>query len=680
MRAMNAGPTTVNEALRAALALQQGGDWPAAEQAWRDLLARFGSQPDAEHMLGLTLHALGRSEEALPWFERAGRQRGGAMLWSNHAAALLALGRAREAASLARRAVKADAKHAGAWLNLGLADEIEGKFGEAASALSNALQAAPGNLAARRALARCQLAMKHADAALLALSSVAVGRDAAIDLVRAEALIMRGDLDAASTLLENLVADDALRTQALNLQAEIALARGHSNAALATLKRVIDIDAGNRHAIIKTALLQIARGEAESGLAAMRDWLDGHPDDNATAGSYLVACNYSERFDPPAMLAEHRRVQPPTLMAPEWPSGYRANTSGQLRIGWVSTAFSVGPMEIFFADVVRAFAKVSPDVQHVLYAIGGESTTAPPSAAWAQNTRDLSRLGTAEILEAIRADGVDVLVDLVGRAAGNRIALFAARAAPMQVGWLDVFYPSGLDTMDFLVTDPWLSPHGADADFSEKLIRLPHGRLAYNAPPVAEPNIEAARLKQFISLNRFSKCGDAVIDVWASILRELPDWTLLLKAQGRDDDLVSHFLEKFRARRVDPSRITIEGGGPYAEAMAAYNRGAIALDPFPFSGCSTSCDALWMGLPVITLPHATIASRQTAAWLELAGRPEWIARDADDYLAKAVSLAHDEAGRIQWRRTARDILRPAICDSERCARELVDALRTAAGR
>jgi predicted O-linked N-acetylglucosamine transferase (SPINDLY family) len=319
-------------------------------------------------------------------------------------------------------------------------------------------------------------------------------------------------------------------------------------------------------------------------------------------------------------------------------------------------------------------------VQHILYAIGGESTTAPPSAAWAQNARDLSRLGTADMLQAIRADGVDVLIDLVGRAAGNRVALFAARAAPVQVGWLDVFYPSGLDAMDFLISDPWLSPAGADADFSEKLIRLPHGRLAYNAPPVAEPNVESARLTRFISLNRFSKCGDSVIDAWAAILRELPKWTLLLKAQGRDDDLVRHFHDRFAARGIDPSRVTIEGGGPYAEAMAAYHRGSIALDPFPFSGCSTSCDALWMGLPVITLPRATIASRQTAAWLQLAGKPEWIARDADDYVAKAVQLANDESGRVEWRRNAREILRPTVCDSERLARELIDALRAAANR
>ncbi len=151
---MNAGPITVNDALRAALAIQQRGDLAAAEQAWRALLERFGPQPDAEHMLGVTLHALERSEEALPWFDSASRSRGGATLWTNHAAALLALGKGREAVALARQAIAAEPRHAGAWLNLGLALAIDGDYGEAIPALKTALSIRPGNRPAIRALAR----------------------------------------------------------------------------------------------------------------------------------------------------------------------------------------------------------------------------------------------------------------------------------------------------------------------------------------------------------------------------------------------------------------------------------------------------------------------------------------------------------------------------------------------
>ncbi len=156
---MKAGPLTVIEALHAALALQQGGDLTTAEQAWRDLLARFGPQPDAEHMLGVTLHALGRSAEALPLFERASQARGGVMLWNNHAAALLALGRGRDAAKLSRRAIGTDPQNAGAWFNLGLSLEIDAEFREAISTFEKALSLNPANTSAQRALLRCELAL-----------------------------------------------------------------------------------------------------------------------------------------------------------------------------------------------------------------------------------------------------------------------------------------------------------------------------------------------------------------------------------------------------------------------------------------------------------------------------------------------------------------------------------------
>ena len=185
--------------------------------------------------------------------------------------------------------------------------------------------------------------------------------------------------------------------------------------------------------------------------------------------------------------------------------------------------------------------------------------------------------------------------------------------------------------------------------------------------------------KRFVSLNRFGKLNDAVIAVWSAILKELPDWSLLLKARGGDDaDLAAVFLARFEAQGIESDRIEIVGAGPYAEAMETYQAAAIALDPFPFSGCSTSCDALWMGLPVITWPRDTIASRQSAALLDALALSAWIASDVDSYVAKAVWLARDENTRRDWRINSRERMRPALCDSHRLARELLDALRSVA--
>jgi protein O-GlcNAc transferase len=592
-----ANPTAAKDALRAALALQQRGDFAAAETAYRDLLDRFGPNPDAEHMLALTLHAAGRSDEALPWFERAEQSRAGAMLWNNHAAALLAVGRAREASDLARRATIADPRHAGAWLNLGLALDAGGDFDAAIIALNRAVEFATDDTTAQRA--------NH--------------------------------------------------------------------------ERSVTLASQERRTVVDSAQRLIERGDSDAGLSILRNWLDAHPDDNAVASTYFVACNYSETMTPDAVLVEHRRFPLVCKELPTWAERTRrASPSNGLRIGWIKDGFGADLSAIFLEAVMRAFPRIAPDVEHVLYAVGGNRRASQQRAKWSASQHDVSHLSDSRLIERIVDDGIDVLVDMMGHTTGNRSCVFAARAAPVQVGWLDAFYTSGLETMDFLITDPWLSPPGAEKDFTERLLRIPHGRLAYQPPPIEGIDMEATGQRRFVSLNRFSKLNDGVIDVWASILRKLPDWALLLKARGCDDDLVAHFHARFAKLGIDPTRIEIEGEGTYAQAMAAYDLASIALDPFPFSGCSTTCDALWMGLPVVTWPRETMASRQTAAWLQMAGKSEWVANGAASYVDIAVALAGDEATRRAWRGEARDVLRPAIADSERFAREFIDAIRAVA--
>ena len=670
---MNAGSENVNDALRAALALQQSGNLPAAEHAWRDLLARFGAQPDAEHMLGVTLHAQGRSADALPLFESAARTRGGATLWTNHAAALLAVGRGSEAVELARRATAAEPRHGGAWLNLGLALVIEGDYGEAIPALRNALSIQPGNRSALRAIARSQLVLCDPAAALATLRDVAEGGDDETDLLRAQALIATGESRRATELLARF--RDGDDTRVLNLQAQIAVANGASDHALTLFERVLSLDPDDRQARVECAQLYIARGEVEAGLAHLRTWLDGHTYDNAIAGSYLFSCLYDEAMTPAAISAEHQRY--PLVCKPIVTRPRAAGT--RLRVGWIKDGFGADLSAIFLEEVVKALPRIAPDIEHVFYAVGGIPRKARV-AAWTVSPHDVSHLSDARLIERLQHDRIDILIDLMGRTTGNRACMLAARAAPVQIGWLDAFYTTGIGAMDYLITDPWLSPPGAERDFTEKLIRLPHGRLAYQPPPAPMPTLDADARKRFVSLNRFSKINAHVIEVWAAILAKVPGWTLLIKARGCDDDLAAHFRQKFAAAGIDPARIDVEGESTYAEAMATYDRASVALDPFPFSGCSTTCDALWMGLPVVTWPRETLASRQSAAWLAMAGKSEWIAADADSYVALAVALANDETTRRDWRANARDILRPAICDAERLARELADALRTAAGR
>jgi tetratricopeptide (TPR) repeat protein len=325
--------TTIEQEFAEALALQRQGNPAGAEKTWRNLLARHGAHADAEHMLGLSLHAQKRHAEALPWFERADRHEGNPMLWSNHAAALIALDRTSEAICLCRRAIQIDPRHFGAWLNLGIAHEAARNFAEAIPALETALRIRPADARATLALARSRLRVGSPDAALQALAAFVQGADPELDLIRCEAWIESGEATAATTLLRHLVECESVRAQSLVLQARI-VEREHSDEARELLEQALALDPENQDACARLAWLDISRGETEAGLQRLRGWLDRHPGDWNAANVYLMACQNSPRIDAAALLAEHRRLRPAPATAPAWPAGWRRG--GKLRIGWLS--------------------------------------------------------------------------------------------------------------------------------------------------------------------------------------------------------------------------------------------------------------------------------------------------------------------------------------------------------
>lgn len=667
---------TIEVKFAEAISLQRGGNLKEAEEAYRNLLDQYGAHADVEHMLGLTLHAQKRSAEALSWFERAEVQGGNPALWSNHAAALIALGRGGEAISLCRRAIQAKPLHFGAWLNLGLASEIEHNSSESIFALEMALRIRPGDVMATLALARSQLHAGLPVAALQTLAPFVAGSNQELDLVRCETWIESGGAVSAKALLPQLVKQGSVR--ALVLQARIVEQEHNSDEARKLFAQALLLDAENRDACARLAWLDISRGETEAGLQRLRNWLDRYPDDWNAANVYLFACQNSPCIGAAALLAEHRRLRPAPATAQAWPGGW-SRRGGRLRIGWLSAHHAGGLLRTFFHDVYREMTIRDDGIEHVFYALCDPAGNAAAESAWRRECRFVGDLGDSRLVERVRADGIDILVDMVGRAKGNRLAAFAARMAPVQVAWFDAIQPSGIDTMDYLITDPRLSPPGADAHFSEKLLRLPYGRLAYRPSAAPQPGLDGVDSKTFVSFNRFAKLNDEVIGVWATILRELPQWTLRLRAErGGDAGIVAALHARFDQRGVAPNRVEIEEFGAYAETMRAYAAAAIALDPFPFSGCATTCDALWMGLPVVTLPRDTLASRQTASLLEVLGKDAWIAPSSESYVAKAVALARDAATRREWRAAARDRVAPALCDVRRFSGELLDALRSVA--
>jgi predicted O-linked N-acetylglucosamine transferase (SPINDLY family) len=297
----------------------------------------------------------------------------------------------------------------------------------------------------------------------------------------------------------------------------------------------------------------------------------------------------------------------------------------------------------------------------------------------AHHWRDIAGLDDATVADRIRADGIDILVDLVGHTKYTRLPVFARRPAPVQASWLGYFNTTGLATMDYFVTDPVSSPPGQERYFVEKLVRLPATRFCYE-PPEYMPEVGALPLRRqgyvtFGSLNNIAKLNDHVLALWARVLAAVPDSRLLLQASALSDPLFQRDFRASAARHGIPAeRLELRRFAPIDQAARTYHDIDIALDPFPFCGGMTSLDALWMGVPVVTLPQTMIAGRQTASMLANLGLPELIAPDEASYLACAVELARDVERLATLRTGLRERFRRSpLADYEGFTRDLEHA-------
>jgi predicted O-linked N-acetylglucosamine transferase (SPINDLY family) len=662
---------STRRALARAVDDHQRGATTAAEAAYRALYAQH-AHPEIAHLLAIALHQQRRFEESLPWFERA-RAGASLALHVNYAAALLALNRGREAEAESRLALALAPGHAGARLNLALALAAQQRFGAAAADFSALAQVPETAAAARRGLVRCLLVTGQPQAARAALAADRDSADPESILLRGEVELHSGQLDAAQAALDVAAAAGPTRERAWLLQARLAQKRCDSSAALRLLDRALAGDPGNRAALLQSVPLLLERGEVPTCLTRLQAWLAAHPLDAGTHSLYLRCAQFAPEFDAARLLLAHRRWAALHAVPAEFVAPRRRSEGEPLRIGWLSPLFRHGPVQTLLRATLLELGQRGL-AHNVLYSCDPrrDASSAVLRAA-GEDWEDVADLDDAALVQRVRADRIDVLVDLAGHAQDGRLTALARRAAPVQVTWMDSFGTTGIDAMDFILTDPVSSPPGSESGFVEGLLFMPRSRFCYEPPvPAQQPDPAARRL---ISLNHFAKINAAVLAVWAEILRALPDWTLFLQSQGGDDPaVVERLRSRFAQEGVDPLRIECAGYAPVAQALAAYRHAAIALDPFPYGGGVTSCDALWMGLPLVTWPHDTLISRQGASLLRALGQGEWIARDAKEYVAIACRLAADPAARASWSAAAARRVAEHLGDPRRFAGELRAAL------
>jgi len=296
--------------------------------------------------------------------------------------------------------------------------------------------------------------------------------------------------------------------------------------------------------------------------------------------------------------------------------------------------------------------------------------------AHADHWRDISLMSDDEAAQTIRADKIDILIELTGHAGDHRLVMFGRKPAPIQVLGGGHYCTSGLDTMDYILSDAVETPEDEEQWFSETTVRMPHGYVCY-APPDYAPEVNSLPALEkgtitFGCCNNLAKINDQVMSLWADILKGIPESRLTLRTNTLDDAATARrVLDRFEELGVAPERVALAGGAPHEAFMAHYHEVDIALDPFPYSGGLTTCEALWMGVPVLAMAGGTFAGRHSASHLRNVGLEGWVAATAEEYLSLAQGHRRDLKKLGELRASLRDqMAKSPLCDGARYACDL----------
>jgi len=433
------------------------------------------------------------------------------------------------------------------------------------------------------------------------------------------------------------------------------------------------------------ALAQLAkdRGELERAALLFRAAIERAPADAAYFSNLLFTLCFSETIAPDEVFAEHRRFNARfgvPLSRRQRPHANARDPEKRLKLAYLSPDFRRHPGGYFFEAFMAHH-------DHERFEVVGYSTTrltdaftrklAPLADAWHAMV-DLDDEGMAE---RIRADAIDILVECTGHMAGNRMLVMARKPAPVQVSF--PLYPNttGLDAIDYRIMDPHFAPPGAEALHSEILVRLPDVHVCYtpgeDAPdPAPQAPVLATGRFTFGCFNNYAKVRDPVVALWARILAALPEARLVLKWYGLGDERPDWVHERFARHGI--ARERIETLGFQKNQYDAYLGIDLTLDPFPANGGTTSCDSLWMGVPVLTLKGETPFSRVGLCHLSNLGLDEaLVASSPEEYAAIAIGLARDPARLQRLRSGLRQRMAASpLTDGRRYTRNLETAYRT----
>lgn len=671
----------------------------SARQAISDSDRRkaIASEQEATRLIteGHILEADGRLDEAMRHYLEAIRLAPNpARAHLNHGNILLLKGDLGGALDAFRNALKHKPDYAGACLNMGNALLGNGQYDEAVKIYHRALEIQPDYAEVHCGLG---VALKELGQVDHAIANFRHALEINPDLIEARSNLghVLGDLyNTGNTLLNSGKPDAAAASFRLALKIEPNLAEAHFNLgkALEDLGQLDNAVASYREALkIKPDFLEAHNnlglklqelGQLKGAMASYRRALEIEPNFIDAFDNLLFALNYTASHSPSYYLEQARLfgqvvARKVTSRFSAWQCVARPE---RLRVGMVSGDLREHSVGYFLEGLLTHIDQTRIELIAYPTQPKEDELTArirPYFSEW----KPLTSKGDEAAARLIHADGVHILIDLSGYTDHNRLPVFAWKPAPVQVSWLGLPSTTGITEMDYVLGDPHAIPTGNESHFSEAVWRMPESCLCLGIPAssvkVAPLPVLSAGHVTFGSFNNLTKINDAVVQVWARILLSVPNSRLLLKTKQLNDPIVrlkTH--QRFAACGITPDRLFLSGILPSRDAhLATYNKVDIALDTFPFPGVTTSVEALWMGVPVLSMRGDRFISLTAASIAHNAGLQDWVAADEDDYVAKAVAFTSNFEHLAALRADLRQqVLASPLFDAPRFARNFEDAL------
>jgi protein O-GlcNAc transferase len=665
--------TTLADKFVVARQLHQAGNLEKAEKACLQILCANPDHADAHHLLGLMAFQAGRYSEAVASLTRAIALNPKVFHYrANLGAAYLALNKLDMALTCYQEVVRLRPDFADGHRSVGNILLKQGRAAEAVAHFHEALRIQPSFAEGHNSLGIAQQEQGRLDAATSCFQQA----------LRINPGFAEAHNNLGNTLERQGKLDEACRSYQEALRLKPGFADAHSNLGCVLLRQ----------------------GQLEPAVASFRQALDLNPD-LATAQTNLLACsNYDPLAQPDAVFAEHVRWGKARESASHpLPHANDPNPDRPLRIGYVSPSLCFHPLTRYLEPVltnhdprqftVFCYAEVrTPD------------TVTTRLQALVRHWRSTCGLTDTELANRIIDDKIDILVDLAGHTANSRLTVFAHKPAPIQATWLGYLNTTGLTRMDYRLTDELLDPssgvrcpesgvssHSSDTGHrtpdagqfpirdTEELLRLPHGMCCF-APPMDAPTVEPLPAPRhghvtFGSLNGLLKLNRQVIDLWSQVLKAVPGSRFLMFHHGLKSTAREDIRGQFADRGIGPQRLDLRQGSADVGYLRIYGEIDVSLDTFPATGGVTTCESLWMGVPVLTLCGVRPAGRNSAALLTRARLGDWVVDRPEEFVAKAVQWSNELELLATLRAQLRQRVTSTLCDARRFTRSLEEAYR-----